>query len=331
MPPLVIAEHKPKYEHRPKNKDAEKRMLAFKPTGDNIAKEIIWHLENLTTVGERHERIFEDWLTMCQCQLKYMRRQFDCALNGNQFNYDDDDVKFYEGLHVRYKSWGVPHLYCATELLLKVPEFGFYDILGDIYMDWGWPSRSAGQFFTPISICQMMAKMTNAGDGVNGRLLAAIKQSPIAEALMLAGSIIDDPALAQAHMIYNVIPACIEYYEPIKVNDPACGSGAMFLATAAECEWWHIQLGLIQFYGQDIDRVCCLMADVNMKLYGLNGFWAPMIMTEQANIWRNGDGEVKTAVSHNLGETAVTTSDAVDNVIEKLPDMSNAVQLKLFD
>ena len=45
----------------------------------------------------------------------------------------------------------------------------------------------------------------------------------------------------------------------------------MFVAYAAQMPAWMSQGGYVQFYGQDIDRTCGVMAQTNMMLYGLNG------------------------------------------------------------
>ena len=40
---------------------------------------------------------------------------------------------------------------------------------------------------------------------------------------------------------------------------------------AAKVPRWMLDWGLVQFYGQDLDYTCYLMARANMRLYGLNG------------------------------------------------------------
>lgn len=44
------------------------------------------------------------------------------------------------------------------------------------------------------------------------------------------------------------------------------------LAVASCLPAWMSQYGLVQFYGQDIDPTCALMAQINCRLYGLNGY-----------------------------------------------------------
>jgi ribosomal protein L11 methylase PrmA len=70
----------------------------------------------------------------------------------------------------------------------------------------------------------------------------------------------------------NLVPLVVEHFDPITVSDCACGSGVMFLAAAENTPRWALDWGLVQFYGQDIDRTCVQMAKVNMMLHGLNGY-----------------------------------------------------------
>ena len=54
--------------------------------------------------------------------------------------------------------------------------------------------------------------------------------------------------------------------------DCCCGSGVIFLAAASTLPQWMVQLGLVQFYGADIDETCVKMARLNCMLYGMNGY-----------------------------------------------------------
>ena len=62
------------------------------------------------------------------------------------------------------------------------------------------------------------------------------------------------------------------HLEPLTVCDPACGSGVTLLAAASACPRWALDYNVVRFFGQDIDRTCVKMAQVNMMLYGLNGY-----------------------------------------------------------
>jgi hypothetical protein len=117
-----------------------------------------------------------------------------------------------------------------------------------------------------------MAIHGGAGE-VNARLKKAIEQSPLAEAALLTGMLFKEDEADQAFdwFLTHVIPAALPSFEVIRVCDPCVGSGRMLLAAAGCYPPWAVQLGLVQFYGADIDPVCVQMARINMTLYGLNG------------------------------------------------------------
>lgn len=118
----------------------------------------------------------------------------------------------------------------------------------------------------------MMAEIvSDRGAEVHERLKAAIEKSPIAQAFLVAGCVLEGQE-ALDWFLTRVVPAAIEHYEPVTVNDPCVGSGILLLAHASTLPPWMVQMGLVQYYGCDIDPLCVSMARVNCKLYGLNGF-----------------------------------------------------------
>ncbi len=146
------------------------------------------------------------------------------------------------------------------------------DVVGTAFMLFGHPSKWAGQFFTPASVALLMAQMS-IPDGealVNERLKAAIEKSPMATAPMLAGTALEGE-VAQAWFIARVIPLAIEHYQPVTVCDPALGSGIMLVSASSCFPAFANALGLVQYFGQDIDADAVLMSKINLKLYGLNG------------------------------------------------------------
>lgn len=68
----------------------------------------------------------------------------------------------------------------------------------------------------------------------------------------------------------------LKRFEPVTVYDCCCGSGTMLLAVAEIMPQWMINYNLVQFYGQDIDYHCVLMARINFMLFGLNGYAGKM-------------------------------------------------------
>lgn len=107
------------------------------------------------------------------------------------------------------------------------------DLLGSLYMRLNLGSHWHGQFFTPFSICQMMARITMGGK----------------------------PAER------------IREHGWISVSDPAVGGGATLIAAAEELrnQKYNYQTQAL-FVGQDVDRVAGLMAYIQLSLLGCPGY-----------------------------------------------------------
>lgn len=59
---------------------------------------------------------------------------------------------------------------------------------------------------------------------------------------------------------------------PIRVLDPACGSGGMLLACAEAVAETRPELaGSIEYYGADVDIACVQMTRLNLYAHGLRG------------------------------------------------------------
>lgn len=172
-------------------------------------------------------------------------------------------------------------------------------------MLFGHPSKWAGQFFTPASVALLMAQMS-IPDGealVNERLKAASEKSQMATAAMLAGGALEGE-IAQAWFIARVIPLAIEHYQPVTVCDPAVGSGIMLVSASSCFPAFANALGLVQYFGQDIDADAVLMSKINLKLYGLNGHAMRRTIFQAEQVLRQ----------HGIG-AEVTDSPSVQQVL----------------
>lgn len=118
-----------------------------------------------------------------------------------------------------------------------VDRRGWYDAFGEFFMsNVGRTSQQyKGQFFTPHTICDFMAKV----------------------------AIDDRSETTEPHV------ECNGFGKRVVVNDCACGSGRMLLAAhATNCERGHRPY---YFIAEDIDRICCKMAAINMCAHGMFG------------------------------------------------------------
>lgn len=115
-----------------------------------------------------------------------------------------------------------------------------HDILGELYMQLELGNVHAGQFFTPYSICKLMAQVTMD------------EQKVLAE---------------------------LDRCGYITISDPACGAGAtlvaaaMMLREARELKGMNINFQQqALFVGQDIDYTVGLMCYIQLSLLGCTGY-----------------------------------------------------------
>lgn len=243
-------------------------------TMNTHVKAIIRELEKCLSSGLRPSQIYEDWLLMVHASLEILPEHAKSAKQTGQLAEDNQETKkLWERLRERYDNpvyW--EHLAKAFAILMNSTD-EYYDVVGDIYMNFGNPNKRSGQFFTPFHVAKLMAeihaKSTEAL--VHERIKDAIKGNILAESMLLAGMTLEGDE-AYEWLVTRILPAIAKDIEVVTVSDPACGSGVMFLALASCLPRWMTEFGLVQFYGMDIDQMCVLMCKVNVMLYGLNGY-----------------------------------------------------------
>lgn len=107
------------------------------------------------------------------------------------------------------------------------------DFLGEMFMALELGSHWKGQFFTPYSVCKMMAQVNVNIDDAKGK---------------------------------------IEQQGWISVNDPACGAGATLIAARNQLALAGIGSTESYFIGQDIDRTAAMMCYIQLSLLGCAGW-----------------------------------------------------------
>lgn len=119
------------------------------------------------------------------------------------------------------------------EMVAELERNPDQDFLGELFMGLGLGNEWKGQFFTPYSVCRMMAAMS-MGTG-------------FAEKVAADGW--------------------------VSVNDPACGAGALLIAFANEClrQKTNYQTSVL-FVAQDIDFLAGCMCYIQMSLLGIPGY-----------------------------------------------------------
>ena len=129
----------------------------------------------------------------------------------------------------------------GAELVMEMESYAkrqrFTDVLGKIFHEMEFHDKWQGQFFTPQDIASMIGKVT---------------------------------------CNWEVIEKAIRVYGYASINEPCCGSGATllgFLNGFYEMgEEWKLKLNhsnQILMVAQDVDARCCMMAYIQLSLYGV--------------------------------------------------------------
>ncbi len=214
-----------------------------------LSKAIITkHLSAVTTSGRKTWTVLEDWLDIVHATLRMLPQHALMVATTGKPADDPDDIKAtWARLNQDYKAADWRHFQAATIALLDVVEQRVlhwgdpkgtniggesWDVIGDIYQELNASSDHSGQYFTPWHLAHAAAQMS----------------------------------------VGETMESLAARTEPLRISDPACGSGVMLLAAAACLPREAVQKGLVKFYGQDIDPTCVKLAQINMMLYGLNGW-----------------------------------------------------------
>lgn len=241
---------------------------------------IIKHLDKLLGSSSHQSQIFDDWLEMVHASLTALPNHLAAARTDAALTDTAEVQEIWNRLRSRYPHavyWDAfagafGELINSADAGLKDGEY--WDVIGDVYMQWGIPNKYTGQFFTPYHIAEAMADITMSQviPDLHARIKDAIHKDVYAQAAVLAGLAFWQPQDVADWFFTRVLPAAAPHVDPITVSDPACGSGVMLLAAAAQVPRWALDYNLVRFYGMDIDLTCVRMAQVNCMLYGLNGY-----------------------------------------------------------
>ncbi len=120
-----------------------------------------------------------------------------------------------------------------AEMVMGMERNPNCDFLGELFMMLELSNAHNGQFFTPYSVCAMMAKLT-----------------------------ITDEAHRK-----------VESDGWVAVNDCACGAGALLIAFANECEKQDINYQKsVLFVAQDLDYTAAMMCYLQLSFMGCPGY-----------------------------------------------------------
>jgi N-6 DNA Methylase len=223
--------------------------------------------------------IFRKWVTVCHLALDGLPDNLRHAAAGEPLQDSPELAAQYQAAIAGLKPKTLDAFARAFAVLLDAtdhysgPDSGdgalsYADVLGSVYMEMisGRGQKWNGQFFTPWPVASMMAKMI-IGDVEaewNRNVQAAIDESPFS----MMGLHVERTPLAVAQL---AIPALMRNgaLSPIRILEPCVGSGIMLLAAANEIPRHLIDAGFVHFTGIDIDLLCCEMARLNFRIYGM--------------------------------------------------------------
>jgi hypothetical protein len=298
----------------------------------DYAGRIIKLLEKVSASGNSTYRVYDDWTRLVEASLNMLPAHLASAAQHGRLAEDTPEVeRLFEEMRTRYHRPEYFEAFSkAFALLLDSTEHGYMDVIGEVFMNFTHPNPHTGQYFTPWNVCVAMAAMAiqNGEREVHERLKKAIDQSPLAQAALLAGLMFQEGEGDQAFewFINRVIPACLPTYHPVTVCDPCVGSGRMLLAAAALYPDYMVRLGLVQFFGADIDPLMVRLARINMALYGLNGTglrYAQALAQADPEVLRD---------QYRLTDDPGRARDSVVVMQDATPEkVMETVQLALFD
>lgn len=252
----------------------KQRDLPPSPEGRKLVK-----LLAELTYSRRPDDVYSDFLHITEI---YLRRLPINVLHGVQHGTmpkdDGEDTEAWQRIAKKYTPKEFKIFAEASAMLMDMCDptghTDYEDILGEIYMFWGWPNSAMGQYFTPYPIAKLMASMTMLDiDQMCRKAVAdAIDASIYHEVWGASGASMTMPG--KEDLMLYMLPLVYKHLKPIAINEPCVGSGVMMLAAAACCPRWAIDTAVVQFWGSDIDPDCVLMSRINFMLYGLNGYFA---------------------------------------------------------
>jgi type I restriction-modification system DNA methylase subunit len=239
-------------------------------------KSIIKLLEKCADGGYYSYQVFDDWLDLVLACLHALPGHLKAQAKGEIYQDTDETAQLFEKLRGKYKR---PEYFdwfsqAFAELLNSTDTY--QDVVGDVYMEMNISNKRVGQYFTPYPVAKAMAEMSllDIEKQLYDRVKQAVLDDPFGQAVTLAGiALPENSKELESYFFTHILPSVADKVDPIKIADPCCGSGIMLIASASCIPRWAIEFNLVQFFGMDLDLTCVKMAQVNMMLYGLNGFW----------------------------------------------------------
>lgn len=259
-------------------------MMQWHPPTEPIER-IVKLLLTLSDYGYQPHQVFRDWVSFGESRIRMIPLDLrSIAATGTILTRIEDlpeELREQERrLRIVYdrhleKTTGIFHQ--ALDILLEAADMVVFDWVGAVFERMELSGRS-GQFFTPWPLAMAMAEVQHLMEDVTKALLAALNhpQNLYGSVALLMWRVAEDlpePA-RQVYFLKHVVPAAQPFIEPIRLCDPACGSGRLLLAAAAHVPHWANLAGIVTYTGMDNDGLCVTMAQFMAGVYGLNSIGA---------------------------------------------------------
>lgn len=198
------------------------------------------NLLNQNSYHHRMHDIFRDFVALTAISLSNAV---------DKVHYEEREAQYMD-IVGKYSKDEVQRFSEAFAELVMAYEYGFDDVLGNIYMQLELGNERAGQFFTPYCICQMMAK--------------------------IVGPTKDD------------IDNKVHKKGFVEANDPCVGAGAMVIALAEEMHNSGINYQqCLHVSATDIDITAVHMSYIQLTMYHIPAVitWGNTITLETWGYW----------------------------------------------
>jgi hypothetical protein len=129
-------------------------------TQKDYAGRIVKLLEKVSASGHSPYSVYRDWARVVEATLDMLPAHLASAAEHGQLAEDTPEVQdLFAELRGRYRPTDFTLFAQAFALLLESTEWGYMDVIGEVFMLFTNPNPHIGQYFTPWNICTFMARV----------------------------------------------------------------------------------------------------------------------------------------------------------------------------
>ena len=186
-----------------------------------------YELAKLITAQSYHMRLQEVWRDFIR-MVSLTLKQGSNKVVGQFCQVTEDEILRLQERHPHWKETYAPGF---AFLVNHYATFGVSDFLGQVYQELDAANSWHGQFFTPMHLCRVMARMTL---GTKEEFMRNFEENP----------------------------------RRIRIMEPACGGGATLLGVLELFMEWEVPPSAYYMHAIDIDPMCVDMCYIQLSLLG---------------------------------------------------------------